>query len=161
MPGPGSDEVATPPSTPGSERRIATPVLLRIARDVYRKAVHQALVDAGFDDMPRDGSHVVGGLTGSGVALSDLIRVLGVSPQAGGQLVDSLVTRGYLTREVDENDRRRLRILPTPRAEAASKVIRDAVDRIDAHLTEAVGPEVIQQCLDALTVLVVHGREWT
>ena len=48
--------------------------------------------------------YVIGGLAlGAGdVPLSRLIQELGVSKQAAGQLVDTLVLRGYLERTVDE-----------------------------------------------------------
>ena len=47
--------------------------------------------------------------------LAEVIRQLGVSKQAAGQLVDSLVVRGYLDRTVDPDDRRRLIVTLTER----------------------------------------------
>jgi DNA-binding MarR family transcriptional regulator len=71
-----------------------------------------ALDAAGDDDIPKNGLYVIGGLareTG-GHPLSQVIEELQLSKQAAGQLVDILVMRGYLKREVDSEDRRRLTI---------------------------------------------------
>ncbi len=63
----------------------------------------------------------------------DLIRGLGVS-----QLIDTLVVRGYLTREVNAEDRRRLDITLTERGRAAAAVIRAAIVQVDAELTSMI-----------------------
>jgi hypothetical protein len=54
--------------------RIAQ-ALLRAARGTYGSAIREALAEAGCEDLPRNGSFV---------------------KQAVGQLVDTLVVRGYL-----------------------------------------------------------------
>jgi DNA-binding MarR family transcriptional regulator len=51
--------------------------------------------------------------------LRQLIEELQLSKQAVGQLVDVLVTRGYVKREVDSEDRRRLTVGLTERGRAA------------------------------------------
>src|ERR1700744_6143741 len=88
------------------------PALLRHARTTYGKAMRSALAEAGYDDMPRNGMYVIGGLAlGAGdVPLGQLIEELGVSKQAAGQLIDTLVLRGYLARRADDEDRRKLTI---------------------------------------------------
>jgi hypothetical protein len=93
--------------------RIPMPALLRHARSAYGLAMRKALEEAGYDDVPKNGLYVIGGLAlGAGdVPLASLIRDLRISKQAAGQLVDTLVHRGYLARNVDEQDRRRLIVL--------------------------------------------------
>ena len=71
--------------------------------------------------------------------LSEIIGQLGLSKQASGQLVDTLVARGYLDRSIDPDDRRRLVISLTERGHAAATVIRAAVDKVDADLASRVG----------------------
>ena len=71
---------------------LATPALLRGARDVYGAAIRTALADAGCDDMPRNGSFVVGAIARNGSPLSEIITHLGLSKQRAGQLVDTLVS---------------------------------------------------------------------
>ena len=45
-----------------------------------------------------------------GGSLGELVLQLGISKQAASQLIDSLVQGGYLTREEDPDDRRRMLI---------------------------------------------------
>jgi hypothetical protein len=89
---------------------IPIPALLRAARGSYGGAIRRRLLAAGFDDLPRNGPFVLGGMANHGAAASDLIRQLGVSKQATAQLVDTLVLRGYLERTTNPDDRRRLEV---------------------------------------------------
>ena len=41
---------------------IVMPALLRHSRTTYGKAMRRALEEAGYDDMPRNGMYIVGGL---------------------------------------------------------------------------------------------------
>src|SRR6185437_5299881 len=96
---------------------VPLPALLRHARNAYGSAMRRALEQAGYDDIPKNGLYLIGGLAlGAGdVPLAALIRDLRISKQAAGQLVDTLVSRGYLHRTTDEQDRRRLLITLTER----------------------------------------------
>src|SRR5215471_20884700 len=100
----------------------AFPALLRAARRAYGSAVRGALADAGYDDVPRNGSYVLAAIARTGAALSRIIQELGVSKQAAGQLVDTLVTRGYLDRAPDPDDRRRVSITLSERGQMAATV---------------------------------------
>lgn len=86
--------------------------------------MHGALTEAGYDDIPKSGLYVIGGLAlGAGdVPLGALVRDLKTSKQAAGQLVDALVLRGYLERTPDPNDRRKLTVTLTERGRAAAAV---------------------------------------
>jgi DNA-binding MarR family transcriptional regulator len=137
---------------------VAFPALLRAGRATYRSAVRQALAEAGCDDVPRDGSYVIGAIARTGAPLSQIIKELGVSKQTAGQLVDTLVARGYLNRSVDPEDRRRLTISLTERGLAAAEVIRSAVERVDAGLVERVGSEYVAHTRATLAALVA-GEE--
>jgi len=137
---------------------MAFPALLRAARQTYGSAVRAALADAGCDDMPRDGSYVIAAISRTGAPLSRVISGLGVSKQAAGQLVDTLVTRGYLDRDTDPDDRRRLTISLTERGQAAAAVIRAAVGQVDADLIRRVGPERVAHARAALAALIEAGH---
>jgi DNA-binding MarR family transcriptional regulator len=139
---------------------IVIPALLRGARNTYGEAMRKALAEADCDDVPANGMWVIGGLAmGVGVApLSSLILNLKVSKQAGGQLVDTLVLRGYLKREADEDDRRRLSVKLTERGWHAAAVQREAREKIDAELVQRVGADTIAAARKALGALVEIGR---
>lgn len=137
----------------------AFPALLRAARRTYGSAVRAALAEAGCDDVPRNGSYVIAVIARTGAPLSQIIEWLGVSKQTAGQLVDTLVTRGYLDRLVDPEDRRRLTITLTERGHAAAAIVRSAVERVDAELVARVGPEYVAHTRATLTSLIEvdHG----
>jgi len=140
---------------------IVLPALLRWARGTYGDAMRQALAQAGCDDIPSNGMYVIGGLAmGAGDApLSVLVKELKVSKQAAGQLVDTLVLRGYLKREVDEADRRRFTVALTERGWHAAAVQREAREKIDAALVKQVGADGVAQARKVLAALVEIGRE--
>ncbi len=119
---------------------IIIPALLRAARGAYRHAVRVRLAAAGFDDLPANGPYVVGGMANRGGTAGDLIRQLGVSKQAASQLIDTLVVRGYLEREVNADDRRRLTIELTDRGRAAAAAVRAGVEAVDDELAELLSP---------------------
>jgi DNA-binding MarR family transcriptional regulator len=140
----------------------AFPSLLRRARRTYAQAIQTALAEADFDDVPRNGSYVLTAIARGGGQLGQIIKELGVSKQAAGQLIDTLVSRGYLDRSVDPQDRRRLTICRTERGAAAADVIRGAVTEVDARLLERVSAEQAgnaRAVLGALAELRAAGRD--
>lgn len=134
---------------------IPLPALLRHARVAYGSAMRRALADAGYNDVPKNGLYVIGGLAlGAGdIPLAALIRDLRISKQAAGQLVDALVSRGYLSRAVDEQDRRRLVVTLTERGRTAAATQTAARERVDAALLAKVGPQIIEHTRVALAAL--------
>ena len=130
------------------------PAMMRAARRTYGSAIGEALAAAGYDDVPRNGAYVIGGIARAEAPLGEIIDQMGVSKQAAGQLVDTLVIRGYLDRLVDRDDRRRLTITLTKRGEAAATEIRAAVDGVDRALLACVGPEVVSHTRTALSALI-------
>jgi len=138
---------------------IPMPALLRHARTAYGSAMRKALEEAGYDDLPKNGLYVIGGLAlGAGdVPLASLIRDLRISKQAAGQLVDTLVNRGYLARNVDDQDRRRLIVTLTDRGRAAAATQAAARERVDAVLLAKVGAQCIEHTRVALAALTEMG----
>jgi DNA-binding MarR family transcriptional regulator len=138
----------------GSFDGVSLPALLRAARHAYTSAIRQALDEAGCDDVPSNGSYVIGGMARTGAPLGEIVKGLRVSKQATGQLVDTLVARGYLDRSVDPEDRRRLNISLTERGRAAAVVVRSAIEDVDTVLERRVGREYIAHARVALGVLI-------
>jgi len=130
------------------------PALLRVARRAYGSAIREALADAGFEDLPHNGPFVIAAIARTGAPLSEIIDQLGVSKQAAGQLVDTLVIRGYLERSIDPEDRRRLRVRLTDRGAAAAAATRAAVERVDAALAGRVGDEYVTHTRATLVSLI-------
>ncbi|MDQ2877058.1 MAG: MarR family transcriptional regulator [Actinomycetota bacterium] len=108
---------------PNAREPERIPSLLRRARRAYARAIEAALAEAACDDVTRNGACVLAACAREGAQLGQIIKELAVSKQAAGQLIDTLVSRGYLDRSVDPRDRRRLTISLTGRGAAAAAVI--------------------------------------
>lgn len=139
---------------------VVMPALLRHARTAYGAAMRRALAAHGHDDVPANGLYVIGGLAlnGDGVPLGQLIRELRLSKQSAGMLVDTLVERGYLTRETDPGDRRRTIITLTVRGREAARIQAAARGEIDAELLAGIGADSVAQARRALGMLCDIGR---
>jgi len=139
---------------------VVVPALLRHARTTYGQAMRRALAEAGYDDIPKNGMYVIGGMAlgTSEIPLGQLVKELGVSKQAAGQLVDSLVLRGYLKRDEDPNDRRKSNITLTERGRAAAVAQAAAREQIDAKLLARVGQEDVLRTRRTLAALIDLGR---
>jgi DNA-binding MarR family transcriptional regulator len=140
---------------------VAMPALLRHARTTYGLAMRRALDEAGYDDIPKNGLYIIGGLAlgADGLPLGQLVKELGVSKQAAGQLVDVLVLRGYLERTVDAQDRRKLTVSLTERGRAAAAAQSAALQIIDAELLARVGQEEVSCTRGTLAVLIHLGNQ--
>ena len=138
---------------------VALPALLRHARHTYGAAMRAALAARGYDDIPGNGLYVIGALALGEAPLSQIIRELRVSKQAAGQLVDALVLRGYLERQVDADDRRRLTVTLTERGQAAADTQKAARGAIDAELLARMGDEKLLHAREVLAELIEIGRE--
>jgi DNA-binding MarR family transcriptional regulator len=134
-------DLSRSPDDPSTDNPVIIPALLRAARGSYGQAVAASLHEAGFDDVPRNGPFVLGGMANRGWSASDMVAALEVTKQAASQLIDTLVVRGYLTREVNPDDRRRLTIDLTDRGRAAAAAVRAAVESVDFELAGMISPE--------------------
>jgi DNA-binding MarR family transcriptional regulator len=137
---------------------IVLPALLRAARTTYGSAIRKAVVDAGFEDLPRNGAFVIGAISRS-APLATIIRGLGVSKQAAGQLVDTLVLRGYLLRREDAQDRRKLTVSLTSAGAEAAGIIRKATASVDVKLKKRMGEKSVAEARKVLFALIAIGQE--
>lgn len=124
---------------------LVLPVLLAEGRKTYGRAIRANYAEAGFEDIPQLGPRLLGGMHRFDSQPGNIAADFGISRQAASKLVDTLVVRGYLEREVDPDDRRRMRLTLTERGHAAAEAGWEATDRIDRELEEKVGPEAVRQ----------------
>jgi DNA-binding MarR family transcriptional regulator len=94
----------------------------------------------------------------AGFPIRQLVRELGVSKQAAGQLVDALVARGYLARMPDD-DRRQIILTLTERGCAAAHTQSAAPAEIDGGLAGHVGTIDMAASRRALMALVDIGEK--
>jgi DNA-binding MarR family transcriptional regulator len=135
------------------------PTLLRQAQQTYSNALRAALAVGGCDDIPASGLFIIGGLARrDAVPIRRLVEALGVSKQGAGQLVDTLVTRGYLERAPDLHDRRQQIVTLTPRGRAAAEMQTTARAALDDALEASVGSAAVETARRTLAALIDLGR---
>ena len=137
----------------GPGGNVSIPALLRGARGSYAYTIFAFLAGAGCDDLPQNGPFVLGGMANHRIPAVDMIRGLGVTRQAASQLIDTLVVRGYLVREVNPADRRRLNIMLTDRGRAAAEAVAAAVGQVDGELATMITPAELAGLRAGLTAL--------
>jgi DNA-binding MarR family transcriptional regulator len=117
-------------------------VLLVRARGGYGNTIGKHLAAAGFDDLPRNGPFLLGAMASRIDSQAvDIIRGLGVTRQAASQLIDVLVLRGYLSREINPDNRRRINVVLTEHGRAAAAAIRTGIAEVDAELAQMLSPD--------------------
>jgi DNA-binding MarR family transcriptional regulator/catechol 2,3-dioxygenase-like lactoylglutathione lyase family enzyme len=146
--------------TDGDWTELSTPTLMRSARGTYAQSVRAQLHAAGIDDLPRNGAFILAGIDASGGPRQDLPSELGVTKQAVSQVIDLLVNRGYLERDPDPGDRRRIRLGLTGRGEEAVAAVLRGVEAVDRQLEAVVSAEQVgamRSVLSALTGIKQAG----
>jgi DNA-binding MarR family transcriptional regulator len=137
---------------------ISIPALLRAARGSYADAIRAALGRAGFEDLPRNGPFLLGGMANQRGTAVELVRTLGVSRQAASQLIDVLVLRGYLARETNADDRRRMDIELSARGRAAAEAVADGIEQVDGELARVCSRTQLAGLRAGLLALAAMGH---
>ncbi|HET9060374.1 MAG TPA: MarR family winged helix-turn-helix transcriptional regulator [Acidimicrobiales bacterium] len=132
-------------------------VLLRNARRAVADHVRLALDEAGFADLPPNGPFVLSALAFGQAPHSEVISRLGVSKQAAGQLVETLVGRGYLERFPDPADGRRFTLALTVRGERAGTVVRSAAAQLEAAVEDIAGADGLRTAKQVLEAVIEMG----
>lgn len=136
---------------------LVLPVLLAEARRAFGTEIRGAFAAAGYDDMPTAGARVIGRIAVGGTSVSEVAMAYGVSKQAGSQLVDALVLRGYVERVADPDDRRRMNVALTDRGRGAAEVLRAAIERVEGALLETIDGQTLVAMRAGLGVLAAIG----
>ena len=146
-------------SDPPPTLAVSMPTLLRRAQQTYSNALRTALEREGHDDIPTNGLFVIGALARQdGVPISRLVTTLGITKQGAGQLVDTLVSRGYVERTPDSRDRRQLIVTLTRRGWAAAETQMTAREALDKALEALVGTTAVENARRTLAALIDLGR---
>ncbi|HTZ27900.1 MAG TPA: MarR family transcriptional regulator [Streptosporangiaceae bacterium] len=137
----------------GDWGELTTPALMRSARGAYAQSIRAQLHETGISDLPRNGALILAGIDAAGWPRQDLPSELGITKQAVSQVIDLLVNRGYLEREPDPDDRRRVRLSLTDRGDGAVAAITRGVEAVDRQLEAIVSPEQVGALRSALGAL--------
>jgi DNA-binding MarR family transcriptional regulator len=121
--------------------------LLRRALAAHRAAIARSLRAGGHERLPPLAIAVRGGAAPSA---GELVLELGVTKQAVSQMVELLVTSGYVDRMPDSQDRRRVTLALTDRGRGAAAAIASACASVEERALAALGPAALQQARGAL-----------
>jgi DNA-binding MarR family transcriptional regulator len=124
----------------------STPTLLRTAYNVLSAAIYRAVSQAGAADMrPAHGNAMEMLSIQDGLRLTDIAAQAGMAPQSMGEIVDDLVSRGYLARREDPSDRRAKRIYPTQKGRDTAQASRIALLEVEQRMSEVLGTNKYQE----------------
>lgn len=105
-------------------------------------------------------------LSGGGISQTELATRVGIDGSSLVRLLDLLADRGWVERRTDPNDRRARLLFLTPDGEAASRRVRDLLERTekemlgdvsDAELDAALS--VIERIDARITVMTAEARQ--
>lgn len=88
-----------------------------------------------------------------GVSASQLAHLVCRHPSSMTALLDRMEEKELLRRQVDEHDRRSVRVFLTDRGRALEPEIRSVIGRVDHLLDEFITPEQLETFLYVLCVL--------
>jgi DNA-binding MarR family transcriptional regulator len=90
---------------------------------------------------------------------SDLQNNLYMTKPAVSQILNSLEKKGYISREIDRNDRRRIAVSLTEEGLCTLKDAREQTDRMFDAILSRLGEENIRQLIDLLTRMAEISEE--
>ena len=138
---------------PTDRSDLATPTLMRAARGTYARSIRAHLQAIGVDDLPRNGAFILFSAEGAADAREELPAGLGVSKQAVSQVIDVLVNRGFLDRNTDPSDRRRITLRLTERGHEVVTAVWQGTEAVDRQLAARMSPEEITAMRSGLMAL--------
>jgi DNA-binding MarR family transcriptional regulator len=111
------------------------------------------LAAQGITDLPRSGGFVIAFLATGSDSVEEILRGLGVTKQALSQLVDALVTRGYVVRDEHPDDRRRIVLRLTERGRLAAAAVVAGAKIVDDLLRRQMSDAELVAMRKGLAVL--------
>jgi DNA-binding MarR family transcriptional regulator len=131
---------------------LSIPELMRVARGSYKRSVDIRLAAAGFEDLPTSSGYLLGYLANDEDSIPERIEGLGIKRREFRQLVDTLVLRGYITREIDPDDGR-MSLALTERGHAANEASFEGASYVDRELERRLSDTEIAGLRRGLAVL--------
>jgi len=123
-----------------------TTTLLRTAYNALSAAIYRAVAQAaGTGLRPAHGNALEMLALQDGLRLTDIAVQAGMTTQSMGELVDDLVSKGYLRRQEDPADRRAKRIYLTDKGRKTADAGEVATRQAEEQIQAALGPRQYQQ----------------
>jgi len=123
-----------------------TTTLLRTAYNALSAAIYRHVEQAaGAGLRPAHGNALEMLALQDGLRLTDIAVQAGMTTQSMGELVDDLVSKGYLRRQEDPADRRAKRIYLTDKGRKTADAGEVATRQAEEQIQAALGPRQYQQ----------------
>ena len=124
----------------------ATTTLLRTAYNAVSAVIYRHVEQAaGAGLRPAHGNALEMLALQDGLRLTDIAVQAGMTTQSMGELVDDLVSKGYLRRQEDPADRRAKRIYLTDKGRKTADAGEVATRQAEEQIQAALGPRQYQQ----------------
>jgi DNA-binding MarR family transcriptional regulator len=132
----------------------STPTLLRAAYNVLSTAIFRGVSEAGAAELrPAHGNAMEMLSIQDGLRLTDIAGQAGMAPQSMGEIVDDLVSKGYLVRREDPSDRRAKRIFLTQKGRQAASASRLALLDLERRISDVLGTDQYQEMRASLAAI--------
>jgi DNA-binding MarR family transcriptional regulator len=135
-----------------AETYFSIPELMRVARGSYKRAVDVQLAAGGLEDLPTASGYLLGYLAGGDESIPEKIEGLGMKKREFSQLVDTLVLRGYTTRDIDPSDGT-VSLALTERGHAANEASFEGCRYVDEELERRLSEAELAGLRRGLAVL--------
>jgi DNA-binding MarR family transcriptional regulator len=112
---------------------FSIPELMRLARGSYKRAIDAQYAARGIDDVPPPGGWLIAYLASGEESIPEMIAGLGIRKGQYNDFVDSLVLRGFITRDIDASSGR-MSFTLTERGRAAAEAIVEGTRIVDEEL---------------------------
>jgi DNA-binding MarR family transcriptional regulator len=117
-------------------------------------AIYRAVTEGGATDMRPAHSNAMEMLAiQDGLRITEMAAQAGMAPQSMGEIVDDLVSKGYLVRYEDPSDRRAKRIYLTQKGSETARASRIALDEIERRISQVLGADKYQAIRRDLMVI--------
>lgn len=132
--------------------------LVLAAGNALVDGIHAGVVARGFTDLRPAHGFAFARLAPAGATVSELAAHMGVTRQAAAQLVDELVTKGYVERRRHPDDGRAQLITLTERGWACTRAAEAAAAETVGIWAKSLGEERLGAIRRALAEIAPAGR---
>jgi DNA-binding MarR family transcriptional regulator len=140
------------PSRSIADTYFSIPELMRVARGTYKRAVDIQLAAGGLEDLPTSSGYLLAYVASGEVSVPEMIEGLGIKKREFRQLVDTLVLRGYIARNLDPTSHEESLSL-TERGLAANEATFEGCNYVDKELERRLSEPELAGMRRGLVVL--------
>ena len=134
------------------------PVLLLSAARALVDGIDAGVQARGFADLRPAHGFAFARLAGDGATVGQLAEHLDVTKQAASQMVEDLVTKGYVARRPHPGDARARLIVLTPKGWACTRAADEAAAEVLRPWADALGPDRLAALKADLSRIAAPGR---